>query len=131
MENILDKVNFDTHIVYDIKLTVEESYLFNNLEEGAASEDENGQSLDPVSDVRRTIKYSYPFENKKIIKSINVEDEKDDVHGNTCRDVSVHYYLLVDKEEEEEFCTEILHDELEEEWRDGSECKVQITPYEK
>ncbi len=127
MKNILDAVDFDIHLVYEIKLNIYDSYMFKDIKEGAALEDEHGQSLDAISDVRRTIKYSFPFDNKKIIKSINIEDETEDEYNDLCRNIKLHYYLLIDKEEQEEFCTEELHDELEEEWRDGSECEIEIT----
>ncbi len=127
MKNILDAVDFDTHFIYEIRLNIYDSYMFKDVKEGGALEDEHGQSLDAVSDVRRTIKYSFPSENKKIINAINVEDQREDEHGDLCRNIELHYYLLVDKEEDEEFCIEELHDELEEEWRDGSECEIKIT----
>ncbi len=128
MKEILKKVDFEAYNVHEINIKVYDSHLFQDVKEGEATEDEDGQSKDAISDVRRTIKYSVPFENKKIIELMNIEDEREDAHGNFCRNVEVQYYLLIAKEEE--FSLEKLHDELEEEWRDGCESKITITPYE-
>lgn len=129
MESILSKVDFETHGVYSVTLSVSESDMFENAKEGEV--DEYGQSLDIVSELRRAIKYSFPFENKKIIKSIVAEDEKENEDGVLCRDIELEYYLLVDKEDMEEFSIEELHDVLEEEWNGGNAaCKIAIDLYE-
>lgn len=129
MKEILEKVDFEAYTAYKININIVDSHLFPDIKEGDPLVDQDGQSRDPISDVRRSIKYSSPFENKKIIESMEIEDEREDMHGNFCRNIDVNFYLLIDKEDEE-FSTEVLHDELEEEWRDGSECKITITPYE-
>jgi len=129
MENILGKVDFDTHSVYAIQVNMQENDIF--LDGKEKELDEHGQSMDVVSDLRRTLKYSYPFENKKIIKSIIPQDQKEDSNGNLCRDINLEYYLLVDKEDMEDFSIEELKDTLEEEWYAGSSvCDITITPYE-
>lgn len=129
MENILDKVDFDTHSVFTIQVNMQENDIFPDGKENEV--DEYGQSMDVVSDLRRTVKYSFPFESKKVIKSIFPQDEKEDSNGNLCRDINLEYYLLVDKEEMEDFSIEELHDTLEEEWHSGSSaCEIMITPYE-
>ena len=129
MEQILDKVDFDKYTVYDIQINVIDSY---NFETSKESENELGQSNDVISRVRRTIKYSFPFDEKKIINEINVEDEKEDENEELCRNLAFRYYLLVETENIDEFDTEELHDELEEEWRSGSsECNITISLYEK
>ncbi|MBC8237276.1 MAG: hypothetical protein H8E76_03510 [Helicobacteraceae bacterium] len=129
MESILDKVDFDKYSVYNIQVNVHESDVFPGGKENEV--DEYGQSMDVVSDLRRTVKYSHPFDNKKIIKSILPEDEKEDSNGDLCRDINLEYYLLVDKEEMEDFSIEVLHDTLEEEWHSGSSgCDIIISPYE-
>ena len=101
MENILGEVDFDTHSVYAIQVNMQENDIF--LDGKEKELDEHGQSMDVVSDLRRTLKYSYPFENKKIIKSIIPQDQKEDSNGNLCRDINLEYYLLVDKEEMEDY----------------------------
>lgn len=129
MESILDEVDFDKYNVYNIEVSVQENDVFPDGKENEV--DQYGQSMDVISDLRRTVKYSYPFESKKIIKSILPKDEKEDSNGNVCRDINLEYYLLVDKEEMEEFSTEVLHDTLEEEWHAASTgCQIRINPYE-
>lgn len=126
MDKILEKVDFENNTVYEIKVSVEDSSAFENSTEDD-TQDIDGQAMDPVSRVRRTIKYSYPLENKKIIKSIDVSEETEDKDLTLCRNISVHYYLLVDSQEVDEFSRDELHDELEEEWRDGSaDCEIEI-----
>ena len=130
METILDKVDFDKYSVYNIQINIQENDIFTDGKENEV--DEYGQSLDVVSDLRRTVKYSHPCDNKKVIKSIMPQDQKEDSNGDVCRDIDLEYYLLVNKEEMEEFCTEELHDILEEEWHSGSTgCEIRINPYEK
>ena len=129
MENILDKVDFDTHSVFTIQVNMQENDIFLDGKENEV--DEYGHSMDAVSVLRRTVKYSFPFDNKKIIKSIIPQDEKENSHGNLCRDINLEYYLLVDKEEMENFSIEELKDTLEEAWYTGSSvCDIMITPYE-
>ena len=128
MENILDKVDFDTFDVYSISISIYENDGYNDGKENEV--DEYGQAMDAVSDLRRTIKASYPCENKKIIKSISPLEQKEDEEGTLCRDINMEYYLLVNKEEMEDFCTEELHDILEEEWYAGSAgCDITINDY--
>ena len=129
MENILDKVDFDTHSVFTIQVNMQENDIFLDGKENEV--DEYGHSMDAVSVLRRTVKYSFPFDNKKIIKSIIPQDEKENSHGNLSRDINLEYYLLVDKEEMENFSIEELKDTLEEAWYTGSSvCDIMITPYE-
>ena len=130
MESILGEVDFEKYDVYNIQINVRESDTFDNTKEGQV--DEHGQALDIVSDLRRSIKYSYPFENKKIIKSIIAHDEKENEDGVGCHDIELEYYLLIDKEEMEDFSTEELHDILDEEWNGGNAgCEIVITLYER
>ena len=130
MQDILDKVDLDLYTIYNIKINVLDTYDFVDIKEGAKTEDENGESLDPVSDVRRTIKYSFPFENKKIISSITVKEEKEDSYGELCRNVECEYYLQVETQNIDDFSLEELHDEIEEVWRNGSSgCEITISPY--
>jgi len=127
MNTTLDKVDFDKYTVYDIQIKIAASYMFEGLTEDDTTTDEHGQAQDIFSDVRRTIKYSSPFDNKKIISTINIDKEKEDEHGTLCRDFLLKYHLLVETEEVEDFSVEELHDNLEEEWRDGSsDCEITI-----
>ena len=131
MDKMLEQVDFEKYTAYDIQIKVNDTYMYPNPKEGAAQEDENGQAVDAVSNVRRTIKYSIPFEGKKIIKNINVEEERVDADENEelCRNISFNYYLLIDNADIDEFSTEVLHDDLEEEWRDGTAvCDIEIKP---
>ena len=131
MQSALDKVDFDKYTLYTIQINVEGTFNFGDLKEGEKTEDEDGQSLDVVSDVRRSIKYSFPFEDKKVISSIKVEDEAEDENGDLCRDLQLEYYLLVETEDLDSFSMEELHDELDEEWtNNGASCKININPYE-
>lgn len=127
MEKLLEDVCFDTYSIYSVGIKLIECPTFENSNE----ETEYGESLDSVSQIRRSIKQSEPFYNKKIIEFINVEDDKEDEDGIVCRDIQAHYYLLVNNEEAEEFCVQTMHDDLEEEWRNASpQCEVNIKPYE-
>lgn len=128
MENILSKVDFETKSVFSVKIKIDENTVYDNKQEGEV--DEYGQSLDIISDLRRSIKCSAPFDNKKIIKLITPHEDKEDENGDICRDIDLEYYLVVDKEELDEFSVEETTDDLEEEWFTGSSsCKVEITLY--
>ena len=129
MEDILKKVDLEIHDIYEITINIGETSQFEDVEEGQPTHNSDGESLDSVSQVRRGIKHSAPFENKKIIKNISVSEDIEDSEGYLCKNIQIHYFLLIDKEEEcEEFSTVELHDILEEEWRDGSSgCDIKIT----
>lgn len=132
MNSALEKVDFDKFTLYKIQIDMKDSFGFGDIKEGQAAEDENGESLDPLPYVRRSIKYSYPFDNKKIINNINIEDEKEDEDGDLCRDINMDYYLLVETENIDDFPLQELHDVIEEEWRNSSPaCEVTISLYEK
>jgi len=128
MESILEKVDFETYDVLNVKLSVLESDMFDDSQNGEV--DEYGQSLDMVSNLRRAIKHSHPFDNKKVIKTIYPHDPVTNEEGEECRDIDLEYYLLVEKEEMEEFCLDELHDILQDEWNGGnSNCTITIEPY--
>lgn len=95
MDAVLEKVDLDSFDVLNIKLSVKESDMFDDSQNGEF--DEYGQSLDMVSNLRRAIKHSHPFDNKKIIKMIKPHDEQINEEGNACRDIDLEYYLLVKK----------------------------------
>ncbi|MDQ7045761.1 MAG: hypothetical protein Q9M32_07610 [Sulfurimonas sp.] len=129
MEKLLDKVDFEKYKVYSIAIDVISSEVFADGKENEV--DEHGQSLDAVSDIRRSVKYSFPHENRKIIKTIVAQDEKEAHDGTLCRDINLEYYLLLDKEEAEELDLTQLRDTLEEEWHAGSDgCDIKINPYQ-
>lgn len=130
MKNALDTIDLDIFTPYTIKIKVIDTYDFPELKEGAKTEDEDGQSLDPTSDVRRTIKYSFPCENKKIISTIKLYDEIEDEHAELCRNIELEYHLLFQTQSMDDFSLEELHDEIEEVWRNGSAgCEITISPY--
>ena len=129
MESILEKVDLDTYEVYNIKINIEENDTFTDEDDGEF--DEHGQCLGATASIRRKIKSSDPLESKKIIKSIDPKEEKEDEHGEACRDIELEYYILVDKEEADEFSMDELSDVLEEEWQNGSaSCSVSVSVYE-
>jgi hypothetical protein len=129
MENILADVDFQTYDLLNIKVNVKESDMFNDDEKDEV--DEYGQSLDVVSVLRRAIKYSHPFDNKKIIKTITPHELKENEDGEECRDIEFEYFLLVEKGEMEEFSIEELRDTLVDEWNGGNSlCTIEIEPYE-
>ena len=129
MKNVLDKVDLEKYTLFNIKLNIVDTYDFPDLKEGAKTEDEHGQSLDITSDVRRTIKYSFPCENKKIISAIKIGEEREDEYGDLCRNLELDYSLLVETENIDDFSLEELHDEIEEVWRNGSDrCEINISP---
>ena len=127
MKEILNKIDFSEYSVYEININIKDSTILDNADDNKV--DENGQSMDSVSLARRTVKYSFPFDNKKIINTIEIGDEvEEEGTGDLCRSIALHYYIVVEKQEVEEFDTEELHDVLEEEWRDGSSgCDIKIT----
>lgn len=130
MEDILKKVDTQKHVIYTIHIKLDKSPMCAGFKEGEASQNEEGEDLDSVSQVRRTIKYSTPFDNKKIIKSIAVSDDIIDEDGSISRNIELEYYLLVDIDEDEDFSLVEFHDVLEEEWREeSSKCEININPY--
>ena len=130
MDSILEKVDFEKYDVLNIILRVEESDMFDDSQKDEV--DEYGQSLDMISNLRRAIKHSHPFDNKKLIKTINPHEAKENEEGEECRDIDLEYYLLVEKEEMESFDLEELHDVLQDEWNGGNaNCEIIITRYNK
>ena len=129
MEKIFEDVDFEKYDILNINLNVKESDMFNDDQKGEV--DEYGQSLDVVSVLRRAIKHSYPFEKKKIIKTILPHELKENEDGLECRDIDLEYFLLVEKDEIEQFSLEELKDTLQDEWNGGNSlCTINVNYYQ-
>jgi hypothetical protein len=127
MHDILKEIDLEEFTPLHITIDAKDVYSFEDLKEGDPTEDEYGQSLDAVSEVRRAIKNSYPFEIKKKVTTIDIGEESEDENGYLHRDMNLEYYLLIPSEEFEEIDLDEIHDVLAEEWNGGSSnCQIEI-----